>query len=209
MDDEDENCIYLIRAETVKEWFASGDLRRDAYFWKLDSMSHDTLKNVTGGFAYPYLFRDLRVKTASGSVGQYDHFDYNAVFWRLADIYLLRAECRARLNKTREAIADLNEIRKRANARLYEDSEYADSGYSDKLRYAIFKEREKELLFEKQRYFDIIRNGEEYVRKELWGGFETASIQDFIDGCFFMALPSDSFGRNTALRQNVWWNKYM
>ena len=41
------------------------------------------------------------------------------------------------------AIEDLNTIRRRANAKLYSSSEYGGD-----LRYAIFKEREKELLME-------------------------------------------------------------
>jgi len=199
----------LIRATTVKEWFLEGDLRRDSYFWKLDSMSHDSLRYKTGGFAYPYFFRDIRVKTASGSQGVFDHWDYNAVYWRLADIYLLRAECRTRLGKTDEAIADLNEVRSRANAKLYNTSEYANTEYEDKLRYAVFKEREKELLFEGQRYFDVLRNGEEYVRRELSNAFRNIPLQDMIDGCVFVALPASVFGRNTALRQNTWWNRYL
>ena len=207
------DCIkdqkQLIRASTVDKWFPKGDLRRDTYFWKLDSMNHDTLRYVTGGFAYPYLFRDLNVKTTSGNKGRFDHFNYNAVFWRLADIYLLRAECRSRLNKRDEAIADLNAVRARAQAKMYDASEYADTEYADKLRYAIFKEREKELLFERQRYFDVLRNGEEYVRRELSEGFKEIPLQDIVDGCVFMAIAPGSFGRNTALRQNTWWNRYM
>lgn len=204
---KDQN--FLIRSETAKKWFPEGDLRRDTYFWKLDSMSHDTMRSVTGGFAYPYLFRDIRVKTASGNQGSFDHFDYNAVFWRLADIYLLRAECRTRLDKKNEAIADLNEVRKRANAKLYDYTEYNDTEYADKLRYAIFKEREKEMLFEGQRYFDVLRNGEEYVRRELSNGFRKIPLQDMIDGCVFVAIHPSCFGRNTALRQNIWWNRYL
>ena len=204
---EQNNLIYY---ETVNKWFPKGDLRREAYFWKLDSMGHDTLRNVTKGFAYPYLFRDIRVNTATGYEGLFEHFDYNSVYWRLADIYLLRAECRVRLNKTEKAIADLNVVRKRAIAKLYDVSEFADVDYSNKLQYAIFKEREKEMLFEKQRYFDVLRNGEEYVRRELSYAFRAIPLQDIIDGCVFIAgHPNRLGGRNTLLRQNTWWNRYM
>ncbi|WP_065220428.1 MULTISPECIES: RagB/SusD family nutrient uptake outer membrane protein [Butyricimonas] len=194
----------MVKAERIKEMYPKGDLRRESYFWKLDSMSHDTLLNVTGGFAYPYAFRDMRTFTSGDDKGKFAHFDCNYTFWRLADIHLLRAECRVRLNKEAEAIADLNEVRKRANAKLYDPAEY-----NGDLRYAIFKEREKELFFESHRYFDIIRNGADYVRKELDPGFAEASDQDFIDGCFFYALKETAFGRNTGLRQNTWWNRYL
>lgn len=192
----------LLKAITVKEMYPGNDLRRQSYFWEFDSMSNENLNNVTGGFAYPYAFRDFVVSTEAGEIGTFEHFDCNYVFWRLADIYLLRAECRARLNKNDLAIADVNVIRSRANAALYNASE--DNG---DVRRTVFRERERELLYEGQRYFDMIRNG--YIR-ELSKGFSKVSDQELVDGCLFYALPSYIVGgRNTALRQNTWWNRYM
>ena len=66
------------------------------------------------------------------------------------------------------------------------------------------------MLFEKQRYFDVLRNGEEYVRRELSYAFRAIPLQDIIDGCVFIAVhPNRLGGRNTLLRQNTWWNRYM
>ena len=197
-----QSCPYQIYATTAKEMFPEGDLRRESYFYKLDELSDESLLPTTGGLAYPYAYREMRFITSGSDAGMFEHFDYNWVIYRLADIYLLRAECRARLNKNAEAIADLNEIRKRANAKLYDASEYDGD-----LRFAIFKEREKELLYEGQRYYDIIRNG--YARQELSEGFRQATDQDFIDGCFFFAIQDWDFERNPLLRQNTWWHKYM
>lgn len=132
------------------------------------------------------------------------NINQNKIWWRLADIILLRAECRARLGGEyiAGAMEDLNTIRRRANAKLYSSSEYGGD-----LRYAIFKEREKELLMEGYRYYDVIRNG--YVRTELEEGFRKASDQDFIDGCFFNAIESGAFNKNTLMRQNSYWLRYM
>ena len=193
---------YQIYATTAKEMFPEWDLRRESYFYKLDELSDESHLSTTGGLACPYVYKELRVSTSGSGIGVPEHYDYNWVIWRLADIYLLRAECRARLNKNAEAIADLNEIRKRANAKLYDASEYGGD-----LRFAIFKEREKELLFEGHRYYDVIRNG--YARRVLSDGFRQASDQDFIDGCFFYAIADGDFTRNPLLRQNTWWHKYM
>lgn len=189
-----------IYAQTVKKWFPEGDLRRESYFFKLDSMSHDTLLSITGGFAYPYKWRNVMVGTSGVFEGVVLNLDVNKVYWRLADIYLLRAECRARLGReyTEGAIADLNKVRQRANAKQYTSSEY-----NGDLRYAIFKEREKELYWEGYRYFDVIRNG--YVRTELPDAYQRASDQDYIDGCFFFPLTEKCFDRNPLLRQNTYW----
>ena len=122
--------------------------------------------------------------------------------FRLADIILLRAECRARLGNNEGAIADLNTIRERADAELYNSSEYGGD-----LRYAIFKEREKELLMEGCRWYDVIRNG--YYKTELYGGFRNVSKQDILDGVFFNAVDNNEFSENPLARQNTYWLKRM
>lgn len=125
-------------------------------------------------------------------------------WWRLADIYLLRAECRVHLggDKIEGAIEDLNTIRKRAGAALYQSSE--DNG---DLQMTVFREREKELLVEGYRYYDIIRNGLDYVHSFLEGGYQTVTQQDCIDGAFFLMNKSIDFKENPLMRQNLYWLK--
>lgn len=115
---------------------------------------------------------------------------------------MLRAECAARLGDNDTAIKDINRVRTRANAKLYDASEYGGD-----VRYAVFKEREKEFLFEGFRYYDIIRNG--YYKTDLEGGFQTASEQDFKDGAFFLTVYGTSMQNNPAIRQNKYWVKYL
>lgn len=199
---EIKNKSFRIYAQTVREMFPGADERKYAFFYKLDSMQYKVSEDVTGGYAYPYKWRITRVETEGSQVGQFIDFDQNMIHFRLADIILLRAECRARLggNYTAGAIEDLNKIRNRSKATLYNASENGGN-----LRYTIFKEREKELLMENARYWDIIRNG--YARIELQGGWLTASDQDFIDGAFFMAVSEDDFMGNPLMRQNSYWLK--
>lgn len=198
-----EYNIFKIRTSTVREMFPGEDLRKEAYFYKFEEMAHPDSVAVTGGFAYPYKWRYGYYKE-DGWGKLWVNINQNKIWWRLADIILLRAECRARLGGeyVAGAIEDLNTIRRRANAGLYSSSEYDGD-----LRYAIFKEREKELLMEGYRYYDVIRNG--YVRTELEEGFRKASDQDFMEGCFFNAIGSGAFNKNTLMRQNSYWLRYM
>ncbi len=196
-----QNAEYRIYHTTVSEMFPGSDTRKNAWFYEFESMSDPSQDDITGGFAYPYKWRDVVVATEGWSAGEFMNFNMNRVWWRLADIYLLRAECRARLGENADAIADINAIRSRANAALYDPSEYEGD-----VRYAVFKERERELLMEGHRYYDIIRNG--YARQELEGGFQTASDQDFIDGAFFVAVHQMEFERNPLMRQNRYWLKF-
>ena len=76
----------------------------------------------------------------------------NILIFRLADIYLLRAEANAKLGHGAEAVNDLNEIRKMAGVTPY-------SGSTDRssLIKAIFDERAIEFVAEGQSGFDRIR----------------------------------------------------
>lgn len=189
-----------IYTSSVRELFADGDARRDAYFYNFEELEQES-ESITGGFAYPYKYRNVAVKTTGNDAGKFAHIDQNRIWWRLADIYLLRAECRARLRKNDLAIADINTIRLRAGAKFYDASEHGGD-----LRMTVFKEREKELLFEGTRYFDIIRNG--YAKTMLGSGFRNASDQDYVDGIHFWAISEIAFRRNSKLRQNTYWQKY-
>lgn len=189
---------YRIRVSTVNKWYSSKDKRKEAYFYKPDE-----LVEQTNGYACLYKYRKLWFEKNQGymiGVAQ------NKVWWRLADIYLLRAECRARLGNNHGAIEDLNTIRERANAETYKTSEN-----NGDLRYTIFLERQKELCFEGHRYFDVIRNG--YVNTELLGDFKTLSIQDMRDGALFMCIKQDgeitAFKNNPLMRQNTYWFRRM
>lgn len=76
----------------------------------------------------------------------------NILIFRLADIYLLRAEANMKLNNPSAAVADINMIRSKANVPDY-------SGATDRtsLTKAIFDERAIELVGEGQSGFDRIR----------------------------------------------------
>lgn len=195
------NSCQIYLSEMVK-MFPETDERRNAYFYKFDTYNCPDSLKTTQGLAYPYKWRNPYLATSGSAAGRMINYNQNRVWWRLADIILLRAECAARLGDNDTAIKDINRIRTRANAKLYDASEYDGD-----VRYAVFKEREKELLFEGYRYYDIIRNG--YYKTELEGGFRTASEQDFKDGAFFLVILGNSMLDNPALRQNKYWVRYL
>jgi starch-binding outer membrane protein, SusD/RagB family len=81
------------------------------------------------------------------------YYDANIIIYRLADIILLKAEALNELNRTDEAITELNRIRTRAG--LPATTAKAKAEVKD----AILKERYIELCAEGKRWFDLIRNG--------------------------------------------------
>src|SRR5690606_7409422 len=74
---------------------------------------------------------------------------------RLADLYLIRAEARARkVNPDiTGAIADLNAVRSRANVARYPDGPVSPTV----LTRAIWEERRVEFAFEADRWYDLVR----------------------------------------------------
>lgn len=92
-----------------------------------------------------------------------DQNSCNWIVYRLADIYLMKAEALSQLSRFPEALDALNTIRERANMPqisvgsspvLFED--------------AIMEERALELAFEGKRWFDLLRMGRRnnYARKD-------------------------------------------
>lgn len=85
---------------------------------------------------------------------------------RISEMYLIRAEASARLNKGAQAIADLNAIRTKRGAT-------ALTGLTgDALLQAVLDERRRELAFEGHTKFDLWRNGIDLQRDQCNTGVE-------------------------------------
>lgn len=199
---------YKLYRETALNMFPDpADERRNEFFYKLDE------KHTLGGdYAVMYKFRNSVYETDEyAPSGKYWRtLDADYVYWRLADLILLRAECHAKLNETALAASDLNTVRKRAGATAY-PSAY-DEGMD--LKKAIFKERERELLGENDsRYYDIIRN--HYIQEELAGKFKELSPGEIKGGALFLPIPrsayTDANGMvvNTKIHQKTYWLPYI
>lgn len=78
--------------------------------------------------------------------------DNDIIIYRLADIYLMKAEAYAALNNTTDAITYLNMVRARTGNGVY-------TGATDKatVELEILNERGRELFFENRRWFDLVR----------------------------------------------------
>lgn len=130
-------------------------------------------------------------------------FDCNKVIWRLADLKLLRAECRARLGKA-EAVNDLNDIRKRAGL-----DNYSGSLDFELLRREIFKERERELFGEGQHYYDAVRNGinprNNFYLGRISPAYPLLSDADIQNGAIYLPVNENARKKNPYVKQNTYW----
>lgn len=82
------------------------------------------------------------------------------VMLRWGEVVLNRAEALAKLNRSGEALADVNTIRARAGIAPLTSGDLAANGYdgANPTLQAVLDERRKELCFEGHRFFDVFRN---------------------------------------------------
>lgn len=182
---EDEIMIkdYRLRVDKIKQMYPSGDKRLAAFFYDLDS---------GGEYARIWKWRkgvydrdDSSSGTADGK--RFVTVDANAPVWRLSGLYLLRAECHNKIGETASAIADLNAIREKSGI-----APYPSKGEHD-LKLAIFRELEREQICEGTRYWDVLRNGREYIKSELQGKFAQLTETDILGGALFLPLPVNTY----------------
>lgn len=127
------------------------------------------------------------------------NFDNNYIIFRYAGLLLLRAEALARLGgHDKEAIDLLNMIRDRAEAQTYNGSG------GPALVDAIFLEREKELLCEGHRWYDLVRTGKVLDASECENHLTKA---DFDQGAWTWPIPASAINSNPMITQNLYWNK--
>lgn len=195
---------YGLKRSTVNSMYENSDERRTHFFYEQDIEGQNA-----ADLAYLYKWRKA-IFEASGETIYFDGMDCNRTMIRLAGIYLLRAECEARLSQNSKAIADLNTIRGLRSATAWPNSPLDSHG---DLAWAIFLERERELLYEGHRYYDAVRNG--YYGKNnkhkgvLSTTFDNLTESDIKNGALYLPIPETAFRDNDLMIQNTYWMSKM
>ncbi len=189
-----KNNVFGIKNTRVAAMFKSGDLRRDAYFYQFDALKNDP---VLAGWAVVQTRREPLFSAVDDPSGlRFLNWKGNAIIFSLADIILLRAECLAAKGQDALAIADINTIRTRSEAPLYNGSEGA-------VFTAVFREREKEFLFQRMRWFDCIRTG--FWKTELSETIKNLTPADIDNGGLYLPVSITAFSNNPKMTQNIYW----
>ena len=99
--------------------------------------------------------------------------------WRLADMYLMRAEANIRAGRPADAIADLNVIRRRAAVSGQNNDVNVATYNASPIDY-LLDERERELAGEERRFFTLTRQGSDVFLRRIKAYNSTASaVQAF------------------------------
>ncbi|WP_455587765.1 RagB/SusD family nutrient uptake outer membrane protein [Bacteroides sp.] len=190
--------------------FDPTDLRgKDAFF-----------NNTSTSFVAKYMA--VRKETSSNTVREGDYSfnggTSNWIFYRLSDIYLMKAEAMVEEGRDLEGALELvSKTYDRANPDLGSGSLQSSSKYNTwpAMRDLVFDERQREFLFEGKRYFDLLRR----IRREE--GQKPANVvnayllkkYDKLDNttvksklseidALYMPINADELRANGALKQN-------
>lgn len=118
----------------------------------------------------------------------------NTVVLRLSEMYLIRAEARAKTGNEAGAIEDLNRIRKRGLATAADVSATGAALVTE-----IEKERRIELMFEGHRLWDLMRNKRNLTRTNCTNSVCTLT---YPNDRFVAPIPQSEMDANTNMTQN-------
>ncbi len=116
---------------------------------------------------------------------------------RVAEVYLNRAEAKAKLNDTQGALADLNKIRTRAGVAPIESI----AGQQELLQ-AIWRERNFELAFEGHSFFDLVRTGQALTKLTNVARKNGPPVSLQAPGRQVFPIPAFDIDANKNLEQN-------
>lgn len=134
-----------------------------------------------------------RTKDPNASDSYANFSESNILIFRLADVYLLRAEANMKLNNNLAAVADINLIRSKANVPAYR-------GATDRttLTKIIFDERAIELVGEAQSGFDRIR-------MNYYAGVNWENPGRVAKEGYFWPVDPTIIAINAAITQTEYW----
>ncbi|PWN71587.1 RagB/SusD family nutrient uptake outer membrane protein [Chryseobacterium phosphatilyticum] len=170
---------HNLPTKEIYNLFTTGDKRRDAYIGLTNN-------------GIPYSKKLTKPSTAPADGGS------NIVVLRLADIYLLIAECYAKANDPLNANIYVNKVKNRAGLSS------VDITSQTQLLDEIALERRKELIGEGHRWFDLVRTGKAIqvmtAHFQNTPGYGTAAIKSYN---LVMPIPQSQINTDPAIKQNT------
>ena len=197
-------------------------MNKTTLFGKTDLRGKNALQPMASGALFPIMkYVAYRNENPNGTVTENDYqFSMespNWIFYRLPDIYLMKAEAlveQGDQSKLEEAFDLVTKTYYRANPDLSAGSlDFSSYNTQLQMRNLVFDERQREFMFEGKRYFDLLRriNRESdpsnvintYVMRKYVSLDQATALSRLNDiDALYMPINADELKLNTALVQN-------
>ena len=173
-----ESEIYIPKDSILSIYSESGDQRATLFFDQLND-------------AYPVFYKMKQVNSAVKNP-TLRFYTSAIIIFRYEELYLLQAECKARLGMS-DAVGDLNSIRTRRGLKTLPGNPTQEA-----LLDAIFLERRRELIGEGWYWFDLIH----FNKVSRYTQFTQADVNN---GAAYWPVSKQALSTNSALVQNNFW----
>ncbi|MEO5683884.1 MAG: RagB/SusD family nutrient uptake outer membrane protein [Chitinophagaceae bacterium] len=164
------NPFYNMHLASTRRWGAAAHLTEFVY--GIDAINAPPKEDIRGaGCAYRAsdltIWKYIGVNAVSNTIRSADQSYAHWIFYRYADILLLKAEAINQLSRPLEASRIVKTIRERANAVDFDGA--MDSTSKASMTDYILGERQREFAFEGKRWYDLLRNAKRnnYERLDL------------------------------------------
>lgn len=192
-----------------EDWWDGLDMRRAQSYVKSGLF---LIKKYTS-YCYATNFEDV-----DAADFLYGNSEANWIIYRLADVYLMKAEALAEQGRVGDAVDMVSYTYDRAHPDLEPGSlkeEYPATSSATAVLDLVFDERQREFLFEGKRYFDIVRRARreesvtalvnnyllrKYVAMSLNQSTILSKINDI--NAIYMPIHQDELRLNPLLEQN-------
>lgn len=174
------NPFFSIHTPATRRWGAAAHLIDNIY--GTDLVNAVPLVDVRGDntafrAADLTIWKYIGANSSGSTFRTADQMIANWIFYRYADILLMKAEALNQLNQPLQASRIVKDIRTRATAI---DFKLMDSTNKSAMTTFILEEREREFAFEGKRWYDVLRNAKRnnYERFSLLTDMASFSIPD-------------------------------
>lgn len=186
------------------------DVRRKDY------IAPKTPNNLYPIFKYPGM---MRTENSNGTESYYSYRiaqiqPANWIVYRLTDVMLMKAEALVQKNKFGEALKIVNTTYMRSNPTLTDTLAIENYNDKDKMEKLVLVERQRELMFEGKRWFDLMRMArrdgktnrlvETIIRKITENQSVVSSKMKVMDALYF-PIHENELDANPNLKQNPYY----
>ena len=178
-----------------------------------------TTKTSSGEYQ---IFKYLGSRSSFGTQNtyQFKQTTANWIFYRITDVMLMKAEALVQLNRSNEDLRDalhiVNTTYMRANSTLLKKDSLVFDNYSTQqaMEKLVLLERQRELMFEGKRWFDLVRHSERknstddlvnHVLTKYTSNISTISAKLGVMNALYMPVHANELKVNPLLKQNPYY----